>query len=66
MRLAGLNACAALFSEAREEGLVLLPETLPFLSETLSDPDAGVAAASHALLKQLEDMSGENLQEYLA
>lgn len=44
---------------------MLLPETLPFLSELLEDPDAAVEARVQGLVKLLEEVSGEDLNEYL-
>ena len=56
----------SLAGRLREEFLVLLPETLPFLSELMEDPVEAVEAACQATLAQLAELSGENLQEMLA
>lgn len=48
-----------------EEYLALLPETLPFLAELLEDAELAVEAAAAALVKQLEALSGESLEQYL-
>jgi hypothetical protein len=66
VRLAGLRACGAVFARGGDEALVLLPESLPFLSELLHDEDRGVEVAAHALLDELERASGEDLQAFLA
>ena len=48
-----------------EEYLTLLPETLPFLAELLEDSELAVEARAAALVKQLEALSGESLEQYL-
>jgi U3 small nucleolar RNA-associated protein 10 len=48
-----------------EEYLALLPETLPFLAELLEDPEQPVEAAAAALVRRLEALSGESLEQYL-
>ena len=64
-RLRALAVVQGLVSHAREDYLVLLPEALPFLAELLEDPEMHVVAATQALLKDLESLSGESLDEYL-
>lgn len=64
-RLAALEAAAQLVSRLREEYLVLLPEALPFLAELLEDPELAVEARAKELLRQLEALSGESLEQYL-
>jgi hypothetical protein len=66
VRLTGLQAAAALYTAGADDALVLLPETLSFLSEVLADGDTGVEAAANTLLQRLEAASGEELQAYLA
>ena len=44
---------------------VLLPETLPFLAELMEDPVEAVEQACQALLEELQELSGENLQDML-
>lgn len=48
-----------------EEYLALLPETLPFLAELLEDAELAVEAGAQALVRQLETLSGEPLDQYL-
>jgi hypothetical protein len=50
----------------REEYLVLLPETLPFLAELMEDPVEEVEAEVQELLAELTELSGEDLKEMLA
>lgn len=66
VRLAALHAVTELYDRGGDEALVLLPETLPFLSELQHDDDTEVEAATHRLLRELERRSGEDLQHYLA
>lgn len=64
-RLVALAGLGALAARLAEEYLVLLPETLPFLAELLEDSEHAVEAAAAALLRRLEALSGESLEEYL-
>jgi hypothetical protein len=66
VRLAALRASGAVFERGGDEALVLLPESLPFLSELLHDEDRGVEVAAHKLLEDLERSSGEDLQAFLS
>ncbi|KAG2433890.1 hypothetical protein HXX76_008243 [Chlamydomonas incerta] len=65
VRALALEVVAQLVDRLREEYLVLLPESLPFISELLEDVDAGVAARVRQVVTQLEEISGEKLDEYL-
>lgn len=64
-RCLALEVVASLVDRLREEYLVLLPETLPFLSELLEDVETAVESRAQDILKQLEEISGEKLDEYL-
>ena len=64
-RLRSIAAVEGLVERMREEYLLLLPEALPFLAELLEDPEHTVVAATQRLIKKLEDLSGESLQQYL-
>ena len=48
-----------------EEYLVMLPESLSFLSELLEDRDPAVEGETRSILKFVEDLSGEELELYL-
>jgi U3 small nucleolar RNA-associated protein 10 len=48
-----------------EEYLALLPETLPFLAELLEDAELAVEARAQRVVRQLEALSGESLEQYL-
>ena len=65
VRLAGLWGVQTVFVRGREDALVLLPETIPFLAEAMEDADPEVEACTNALVRSLEEMSGESLQEFL-
>lgn len=64
-RLVALQGVAAVATRLAEEYLVLLPETIPFLAELLEDSEHAVEAEAAALLRQLEELSGEPLVDYL-
>ena len=64
-RRLALNTLAFLVDRLKEEYLVLLPETLPFLAEVLEDTDAENVGNAQALVKKLEEVSGEDLAQYL-
>lgn len=65
VRRVAVEVVSQLVDRLREEYLVLLPEALPFLSELLEDADAAVAARVRNVILQLEEISGEKLDEYL-
>ena len=66
VRLAAGLALRELFARGREDALVLIPETLPFLSELSQDDDPDVDGCTAALLLALEATSGEDLRSYLS
>lgn len=64
-RLAAAQTVAALAEKLGEDYLAMLPEALPFLAELMEDLEPTVQAAAQDLLKQLESLAGEDLNEYL-
>eukprot|EP00899_Mesostigma_viride_P004976 jgi/Mesvir1/1447/Mv14438-RA.1 len=64
-KMLGLTTVAMLVDRLGEEYLVLLPETIPFLAELLEDPEMRVVQKCQELIKRLEELSGEDLQQYL-
>ena len=64
-RIAALKVVSKLVAKLREEYLVLLPETLPFLAELMEDPVEEVEGKCQELLQELAELSGEDLQEML-
>jgi hypothetical protein len=65
VRLAALHTLQEFATCVGEEFLSLLPETLPFISEVMEDDAEDVVAAAHGLIRRLEDLSGESMQDYL-
>lgn len=65
IRMAALQTAYALANALQEEYLPLLPEALPFLAELLEDPEPEIEAQATATVKLLEEISGEDLKEYL-
>ncbi|CAG9463898.1 unnamed protein product [Pedinophyceae sp. YPF-701] len=63
-KLLALAALGQLVQRVREEYLVLLPESLPFLSELMEDSDVRVEARAHDLVRELEALAGEDLSQY--
>ncbi|KAG0589672.1 hypothetical protein KC19_1G038600 [Ceratodon purpureus] len=63
-RLLALRVVKLLAEQLKEEYLVLLPETLPFLAELLEDSELIVVAKSQEIIKILETNSGESLSQY--
>lgn len=61
-----LHVISGFLKRAQEEYLVLLPGSLPFLAELLEVPDHTVSSLAQEILRQLEEISGESLDQYLA
>lgn len=61
----GLRIVKYLVERLKEEYLVLLPETIPFLGELLEDVELPVKTLAQQILKEMETLSGESLQQYL-
>ena len=49
-----------------EDYLALLPECLPFISELLEDNNDDVVASTSELVRVIEGLSGEKLDDYLS
>ncbi|XP_073126244.1 uncharacterized protein At3g06530 isoform X2 [Henckelia pumila] len=64
-RILGLRIVKYLVEKLKEEYLVFLPETIPFLGESLEDVELPVKSLAQEILKEMEIMSGESLKEYL-
>ena len=64
-RLRAIAAVEGLIGRMREEYLLLLPEALPFLAELLEDPEHQGASATQLWIRELEELSGESLEQYL-
>lgn len=64
-RVLGLRIVKNLLENLKEEYLVLLAETIPFLGELLEDVELSVKSLAQEILKEMESMSGESLRQYL-
>ena len=64
-RILGVRIVKLFVEKLKEEYLVLLAETIPFLGELLEDVELPVKSLAQEILKQMESMSGESLAQYL-
>nr|XP_010919682.1 uncharacterized protein At3g06530 [Elaeis guineensis] len=64
-RILGLKVVKYLVEHLKEEYLVFLPETIPFLGELLEDVELPVKTLVQEILKEMETLSGESLRQYL-
>ena len=64
-RVLGLRIVKQFLDNLKEEYLVLVAETIPFLAELLEDVELPVKSLAQDILKEMEIVSGENLREYL-
>ncbi|EFH58737.1 hypothetical protein ARALYDRAFT_477959 [Arabidopsis lyrata subsp. lyrata] len=64
-RILSLRSVKQMLDNLKEEYLVLLAETIPFLGELLEDVELSVKSLAQDIIKQMEEMSGESLTQYL-
>ena len=64
-RARALRVIQGVVDRVQENYLLLVPEMLPFLSELLEDPEIPNVARTQRLLKHLEQLSGEDLTQYM-
>ncbi|EOA29708.1 hypothetical protein CARUB_v10012793mg [Capsella rubella] len=64
-RISSLRSVKQMLDNLKEEYLVLLAETIPFLGELLEDAELSVKSLAQDIIKQMEEMSGESLTQYL-
>ncbi|XP_053567913.1 HEAT repeat-containing protein 1 [Bombina bombina] len=64
VRFAALLALVDLVEKLRENYMVLLPESIPFLAELMEDECEEVEQQCQKTIKQLEIILGESLQSY--
>lgn len=64
-RILALRIVKYLVENLKEEYLVLLAETIPFLGELLEDVELSVKSLAQEIFKEMEFLSGESLQQYL-
>lgn len=60
-RLASLEIELYLFTKLGERYLIVLNDTLPFLSESLEDDDHDVEMAAKEVIKKIETLTGESI-----
>ena len=65
VRLAAVQCERALTEKLGEEWLALLPEMLPFISETLEDDDEAVEKEVQKWIRGIESILGESLTPML-
>ncbi|KAL5728414.1 hypothetical protein ACHQM5_001504 [Ranunculus cassubicifolius] len=64
-RVLALRVVKYLVDHLKDEYLVLLPETIPFLGELLEDIELPVKSLAQEIFKEMEVLSGESLRQYL-
>lgn len=64
-KILGLKVVRYLVEHLKEEYIVFLPETIPFLGELLEDMELTVKTLAQEILKEMETLSGEDLHQYL-
>lgn len=65
VRRAALSLTEHLFAKMGERFLVVLNDTLPFLSESLEDEHPEVEMLAKEIVKKVETLTGETIQDYL-
>ncbi|KAF4320942.1 hypothetical protein BBO99_00000729 [Phytophthora kernoviae] len=65
VRLAALVTVEKCYQVIGDEFLAMLPESIPFLAELMEDTNNEVEKTCHRVIKQIEDISGESLDQYL-
>ncbi|KAI9914486.1 hypothetical protein PsorP6_007826 [Peronosclerospora sorghi] len=65
VRLAALVTVEKCYQVIGDEFLAMLPESIPFLAELMEDRCPEVEKTCHRVIKQIEDISGESLDQYL-
>lgn len=64
-RLAVLQVIDHLFDKMRERYLVILNDTIPFVSELLEDENEKVELAAKTIVNRIEQLTGESIEDYL-
>ena len=64
-RLAVLSVIDHLFEKMRERYLVILNDTIPFISELLEDENEQVELTAKTIVNRIEQLTGESINEYL-
>lgn len=64
-RILGLRTVKHLVEKLKEEYGVVLPNTIPVLSELLEDVELPVKTLAQEILKDIESLTDESLEDYL-
>ncbi|TKY57272.1 U3 small nucleolar RNA-associated protein 10 [Spatholobus suberectus] len=64
-KILGLRIVKYFVENLKEEYLVFLAETIPFLGELLEDVELSVKSLAQEILQEMESLSGESLRQYL-
>jgi U3 small nucleolar RNA-associated protein 10 len=64
-RLGAFKVVQHLFDRIGERYLILLNDTLPFLSEGLEDENPEVEATAKQIISRIESLTGDSIHEYL-
>lgn len=65
VRLGAFKVIEHLFERIGERFLILLNDTLPFLSEGMEDENPDVEAIAKSIVARIEQMTGDSIHEYL-
>lgn len=65
VRQAALKIVEHMFTKFGERYLIVLNDTLPFVSESLEDENPDVEFVAKQIVKKIEAMTGESIQDYL-
>lgn len=64
-RLGALSIVEHMFDIMRERYLIILNDTIPFISESLEDENEEVESTAKRIVNQIEQLTGESINEYL-
>ena len=65
IRYAAVRVVSEFYTRVGLPFLGLLPETIPFVAELMEDDNIAVERACQTLIKQIEALSGESIENYL-
>jgi U3 small nucleolar RNA-associated protein 10 len=65
VRMGAFKIADFLFAKSGERYLMLLNDTLPFLSEGLEDEKSDVELVVKGIIRRVEQLTGGSIQEYL-
>ncbi len=65
IRLGAFKIIEHLFDRIGDRYLILLNDTIPFLSEGMEDENPDVEATAKAIVARIEQITGDSIHEYL-